>query len=80
MSQNKQPVKKFAFSLGAKKQQSTSLQSTQAKPATTAGETANEGKRESEQTHSNAMNKRPKITLDDEEDLLQSAGIAVKEG
>jgi hypothetical protein len=80
MSQNKQPVKKFAFSLGAKKQQTTSSQKEDPKPVVMTSVTANAGKHGSEQTNSNTLNKRPRITLDDEDDLLQSAGIAVEEG
>ncbi|KAI9286830.1 P-loop containing nucleoside triphosphate hydrolase protein [Umbelopsis sp. AD052] len=79
MSQNKQPVKKFAFSLGAKKQQMAPSQNADAKAAVMTSVAANEAKRGSEHTNSNALNKRPRITLDDEDDLLQSAGIPVKE-
>jgi hypothetical protein len=78
MFQKKQPAKKFAFSLGPKKQQDPNVQDSAAKVSTATAVDA--GKRDSDQASTNPINKRPKITLDDEEDLLQSAGIPVEKG
>lgn len=78
MFQKKQPTKKFAFSLGPKKQADARALDSQAQSSAISNDL--ESKRESDQAVTNPINKKPKITLDDEDDLLQSAGIPVDNG
>jgi hypothetical protein len=79
MFQKKQPAKKFAFSLGPKKQQNQSTEessATEKQPPTD----SDNGKRDLEESNSQPVIKRPKLNLGDEEELLESAGIKVNKG
>lgn len=79
MFQKKQPAKKFAFSLGPKKQQTQAAPETSTKDKQAPTDSAS-GKRDLEDSDSKPVIKRPKLNLGDEEELLESAGIKINDG
>ncbi|KAG2182509.1 hypothetical protein INT43_007440 [Umbelopsis isabellina] len=78
MFQKKQPGKKFAFSLGPKKQQNLTAQETSVTDKQAPTDPAS-SKRDLEESNTKPVVKRPKLNLSDEEELLESAGIKINE-